>query len=321
MLFNVISYLWSDTETLSPRFPGISSYACLFQDPASPMMEGIINLHHDVMFIMWVILGIVCWLLAQAFYLFRTDKSGLASNTVHGTTVEIAWTIAPAVILVLIAIPTFSLLYAMDEGLEPAITLKAIGHQWYWSYEYSDYGQPAEVAHDIEYFLYDYIGGAEWYVPEPRLSDAMMEEVVTGNEGYAVEYINSLPTKTLPVEDYFTFEFDCFMVTEDDLESYDQLRLLETDQPICLPIDTHVRVLVTSVDVLHCWTVPALGVKVDACPGRLNQLSVFINQTGTFFGQCSELCGTNHAFMPIMLIAETPEGYRQWLLDLYEALA
>lgn len=201
-----------------------------FQDPATPMMEGILALHNDIMFMMVVVCFFVLYLLIRVVVLFRIEKNNYV-KIVHGKVIEIVWTIAPSLILALIAIPSFSLLYSLDEVLEPALTLKIIGHQWYWSYEYSDCptGEQEEVS------------------------------------------------------------FDSYMIPEQDLE-LGQLRLLEVDNPIYLPVRTHIRLLITSDDVLHCWTIPSFGCKVDACPGRLNQASVFIQREGTFYGQCSEIC-------------------------------
>lgn len=143
----------------------------------------------------------------------------------------------------------------MDEIIDPSVTLKVIGHQWFWTYEYSDYNNE-------------------------------------NNEKSIV--------------------FDSYMITEEDLEK-GQLRLLEVDNPVVLPVKTHVRVLVTSADVLHCWAIPSLAVKIDACPGRLNQISLFIKREGTFYGQCSELCGINHGFMPIMIDCVSIERYIKWI--------
>jgi cytochrome c oxidase subunit 2 len=226
-----------------------------FQDPAAPVMEGIIVLHHDLFFILTIIGFAVGWLLARTTYLFYHERNPVASQITHGTTIEIVWTITPSLILMVIAIPSFALLYSIDEVVDPSVTLKVIGHQWFWSYEYSD------MANEFE---------------QPN-------------------------------------SFDSYMVAEDDLEP-GQLRLLEVDNRVVLPTKTHVRVLVTSADVLHSWAVPSLGVKMDACPGRLNQVSVFIKREGVFYGQCSELCGVNHAFMPIVVEGVPIEKYIRWIL-------
>ena len=147
----------------------------------------------------------------------------------------------------------------MEEIVDPAVTLKAVGHQWYWVYEYSDY----------------------------NLSD---EEALT---------------------------FESYMVAEDDLEP-GQLRLLEVDNRVVLPVQTHIRVIITAADVLHSWAVPSLGVKCDAIPGRLNQVSLFIKREGIFYGQCSELCGVNHGFMPIVVESVPVDDYIQWVTNKIE---
>lgn len=216
-----------------------------FQDPATPIMEGIIDLHHDIMFFLVLIIVFILWILLRIVYHFQEHNNhNLPSTVTHHTTLEIIWTIIPAIILIFIAIPSFALLYAMDEVSNPKVTIKAIGHQWYWSYEYRDLllGRPVSKV------------------------------------------------------------FDSYMVLEEDLP-LGGLRLLEVDNPLILPINTQIRVLVTSSDVLHSWAVPSFGVKIDACPGRLNQIGVFITREGIFYGQCSELCGINHSFMPIKVIA------------------
>jgi cytochrome c oxidase subunit 2 len=159
----------------------------------------------------------------------------------------------------IIAVPSFALLYSMDEIVDPSITLKAIGHQWYWTYELSDYSENDE---------------------------------------------NSIV-------------FDSYMVPEDDL-TLGQLRLLEVDNRVVLPIQTHVRVLVTAADVLHSWAVPSLGVKCDAVPGRLNQTSIFLQRPGVFYGQCSEICGVNHGFMPIVVEGVSLDEYITWLSNKLE---
>jgi cytochrome c oxidase subunit 2 len=170
------------------------------------------------------------------------------------------WTIIPAVILMFVAVPSFALLYSMDEILDPAVTLKVVGHQWYWSYEYSDY---------------------------------------TSSEG---ESIN----------------FDSYMIPEEDLTVEGPLRLLEVDNRIVLPINTHIRVIVTAADVLHCWAIPSFAMKIDACPGRLNQTSLFIKRAGIFYGQCSEICGVNHGFMPIVVEGVELEDYISWISNKLE---
>jgi len=200
-------------------------------------------------------------------YLTSYRKDLLLTNkVVHGTLLEIIWTITPSLILILIAVPSFGLLYAMDEVLNPSITFKAIGHQWYWSYEYSDYSY------------------------------------VSFNEDGTSEYVDRIVA------------FDSNMVYEDELK-VGEPRLLTTDNAVVLPTDTHIRVIITAQDVLHSWAVPSLGIKIDAVPGRLNQGFIFIKREGIFYGQCSELCGVNHGFMPIVVKAVDFENYVSWIRD------
>jgi cytochrome c oxidase subunit 2 len=225
-----------------------------FQDPATPLMEGIVNLHHDIMFFLVLIMTAVTWMLARTVWLFNANTNPVASKFNHGTLIEIIWTILPAVILLLIAIPSFALLYAMDEVIDPAITIKAIGHQWYWTYEYSDYSK----------------------------------------------------------NDADSIVFDSYMVPTDDLQ-LGQLRLLEVDNRVFVPVNTHIRLVVTSADVLHSWALPSAGIKIDACPGRLNQVDLFFKRPGVYFGQCSEICGVNHGFMPITVQAVSLNDYVTWV--------
>jgi cytochrome c oxidase subunit 2 len=228
-----------------------------FQDAASPVMEGIINLHHDLFFFLILVLVFVLWMLSRILIAYHHKNNKTPSKVVHGTTIEIIWTVTPSIILIIVAIPSFALLYSIDEVIEPMITIKILGHQWYWSYEY-----------------FDYINGDE-------------------SEGLA---------------------FDSYMVPENLLET-GQLRLLEVDNRIVLPIKTHVRLLISAADVLHSWAVPALGIKMDAVPGRLNQTGTFITREGVFYGQCSEICGVNHGFMPIVIEAVSLDKYVSWIAE------
>jgi len=241
---------------LITQFDAPEKWQMNFQDPATPVMEKIIDLHHDIQFFLIIIVVTVLWLLLRAVYLF--NEQNIATKRFlfsHHTQLELIWTIIPTVILVFIAIPSFALLYAIDELHNPQITLKVIGNQWYWSYEFSDY-------------------------------------VIKGPED--------------------TIKIDSYMVLEEDLAK-GQLRLLEVDERILLPERISIRILITSRDVIHSWAIPSLGVKMDACPGRLNQVGMFIRRTGVYFGQCSELCGINHAFMPIVIEGVTLEDYQYWL--------
>jgi cytochrome c oxidase subunit 2 len=232
-----------------------------FQDPATPIMQGIIDLHHDLTFFMILIAVFVSWMIARTLVHFRQSQNPLPQKLLHGTAIEIVWTVTPSLILVLIAIPSFALLYSLDEVVDPALTLKAIGHQWYWSYEYSDYAQGEEAS----------------------------------------------------------LAFDSYMIPEEDLAP-GQLRLLEVDHRVVLPVQTHIRLIITAADVLHSWAVPSLGVKCDAVPGRLNQVPLYLQREGVFYGQCSELCGVNHAFMPIVVEGVSLEKYIQWIAASLEEL-
>jgi cytochrome c oxidase subunit 1 len=245
--------LFNQGDTLSLLLDSPRPYQLGFQDPATPIMEGIIDFHHDIMCILIMISVIVLWFLVRIIILFPNRSLQYvyrpAFFRTHHTALEIIWTIIPGCILLGLAIPSFSLLYAMEEIVFPEITLKAIGHQWYWSYEYSD------------------------------------NSIYSSNGSLVSEKI-----------------FDSTMVLEEDLVK-GSFRLLEVDKRIVLPIKTQIRLIVTASDVLHSWAIPSLGVKLDACPGRLNQVYFFIKRPGVFYGQCSELCGVNHAFMPIVLHA------------------
>nr|BDI13088.1 cytochrome c oxidase subunit 2 [Begonia coptidifolia] len=221
------------------------------QDAATPMMQGIIDLHHDIFFFLFFILVFVSRILVRALWHFHYEKKKIPQRIVHGTTIEILWTIFPSIIPMFIAIPSFALLYSMDEVVvDPAITIKAIGHQWYRTYEYSDYNSSDEQS----------------------------------------------------------LTFDSYTIPEDDLE-LGQSRLLEVDNRVVVPAKTHLRIIVTPADVPHSLAVPSSGVKCDAVPGRLNQISILVQREGVYYGQCSEICGTNHAFTPIVVEAVPRKDY------------
>nr|AIY59829.1 cytochrome oxidase subunit II [Simulium weji]AIY59833.1 cytochrome oxidase subunit II [Simulium weji] len=217
------------------------------QDSASPLMEGLNFFHDHTLLILIMITILVGYLMFMLFFNKFTNRFLL-----HGQTIEIIWTILPAIVLMFIALPSLRILYLLDEINSPAITLKTIGHQWYWSYEYSD---------------------------------------------------------------FMNLEFDSYMVPTNELES-NGFRLLDVDNRIVLPMNTQIRILVTAADVLHSWTVPALGVKVDGTPGRLNQTNFLMNRTGLFFGQCSEICGANHSFMPIVLESSPTNFFIKWITSM-----
>lgn len=220
------------------------------QDRASPLIEQLTFFHDHAILILIIITALVSYLLATLFFNLNINRYLL-----EGQIIEVIWTILPAVTLIFIALPSLRLLYLLDEVSNPALTLKTIGHQWYWSYEYSDFLQ---------------------------------------------------------------VEFDSYMIPYHEMNN-DGFRLLDVDNRVVLPINTQVRILVTAADVLHSWTVPALGVKIDATPGRLNQTSFLINRPGLFFGQCSEICGANHSFMPIVIERVPTNVFISWITSLREA--
>lgn len=231
------------------------------QDPATPVMEGMIYFHNYIMIFLIFVGVTVLWLLVKIVVNFNIDSTKTVNVFTHSSLLEIIWTIIPAIILVLIAIPSFTLLYSLDELIDPVLTLKVVGHQWYWSYEYSD--------------------------------------CVTFNEAANVN-------------------FDSYMVPTLDLAETignGSFRLLEVDNHIELPINTHIRVLVTSADVLHSWAVPSFGIKIDACPGRLSQGSLFLKREGVYYGQCSEICGVNHGFMPIVVKGVSMNKFSSWMTE------
>nr|YP_010046714.1 cytochrome c oxidase subunit II [Aedes alternans]QPJ78658.1 cytochrome c oxidase subunit II [Aedes alternans] len=214
------------------------------QDSSSPLMEQLNFFHDHTLLILIMITMLIAYIMFMLLFNKFTNRYLL-----HGQTIEIIWTILPAVILMFIAFPSLKLLYLMDEINSPLITLKAIGHQWYWSYEYSN---------------------------------------------------------------FLNLEFDSYMIPTNDLD-INGFRLLDVDNRIILPMNNQIRVLVTATDVIHSWTVPSLGVKIDGMPGRLNQTNLLINQPGLFFGQCSEICGTNHSFMPIVIESIPMNYFIKWI--------
>nr|YP_010466484.1 cytochrome c oxidase subunit II [Opsarius pulchellus]UDN38821.1 cytochrome c oxidase subunit II [Opsarius pulchellus]UVF28243.1 cytochrome c oxidase subunit II [Opsarius pulchellus] len=214
-----------------------------FQDAASPVMEELLCFHDHALMIVFLISTLVLYIIVAMVSTKLTNKFILDSQEI-----EIVWTILPAIILILIALPSLRILYLMDEINDPHVTVKAMGHQWYWSYEYTDY------------------------------------------------------------ED---LGFDSYMVPTQDLTT-GSFRLLEVDHRMVIPKESPIRVLVSAEDVLHSWAVPSLGVKMDAVPGRLNQTTLIVTRPGVFYGQCSEICGANHSFMPIVVEAVPLESFEIW---------
>ena len=238
-----------------------ASYQLGFQDPATTSMEGIFLFNLHLLFVIIGIVVVVAWLLYSILMNFLEFDQSQVTDFTHSNVIEIVWTSVPALILLSLASPSFSLLYSLDEISNPELTLKILGHQWYWTYEISDYNSCSEDNQTLKYSSY-------------ILTDEFLKE--NNSIGF--------------------------------------FRNLETNKRIVLPINTHIRLLVSAVDVLHSWTIPSFGVKVDACPGRLNQANLFIKRFGVFFGQCSEICGVNHGFMPIVLLAMPSVQYRYLIL-------
>lgn len=233
------------------------AWGLYFQDSASPQMEALVELHDNIMYYLVIILFGVGWILLSVIRNYVSHKSSISNKYLnHGTLIELIWTITPALILILIAFPSFKLLYLMDEVTDPSISVSVEGHQWYWSYQYPDF--------------------------------------LSNDEAF--------------------IEYDSYLVPESDLEK-GALRLLEVDNRVILPEITHTRFIITAADVIHSFAVPALGIKCDAYPGRLNQVSVLINRLGTFYGQCSEICGILHSSMPIVIQSVSLEKFLSWLQE------
>nr|CDN85559.1 cytochrome c oxidase subunit 2 [Geocharax gracilis] len=215
-----------------------------FQDSASPLMEQLIYFHDHTMFILILITTLVGYIMINS-----TFNSFVNRFLLENQTIEIIWTILPAIILIFIAMPSLRLLYLLDETNNSSITIKTMGHQWYWSYEYSD---------------------------------------------------------------FLNIEFDSYMVPAMDLNE-SNFRLLDVDNRTMIPMNTQIRLIISAADVIHSWTIPALGVKADAVPGRLNQISFLINRPGLLYGQCSEICGANHSFMPIVIESISVNAFLDWI--------
>jgi cytochrome c oxidase subunit 2 len=219
------------------------------QEAATPTMERISSFHDFLNIIITLITLFVLVLLLYVMWRFSEKRNPVPSKTTHHTVLEVAWTVIPVFILIIIAVPSFKLLYFADHVEEPDMTLKIIGHQWYWSYEYPDHGN---------------------------------------------------------------FTFDANLIPEEELKP-GQKRLLDTDNRVVLPVGKKVQLLMTSDDVLHNWGMPSFGVKLDTVPGRLNETWVQINKPGVYYGSCSELCGVNHAYMPITVEAVSEEDFKKWV--------
>nr|YP_009695337.1 cytochrome c oxidase subunit 2 [Lamprigera yunnana]QEJ81502.1 cytochrome c oxidase subunit 2 [Lamprigera yunnana] len=214
------------------------------QDGMSPLMEQLIMFHDHTMMILVMIMIIVS-------YIFITMIMNQFINRflLENQMIELIWTISPTITLIFIGLPSLKLLYLMDEMYMPSLSIKSIGHQWYWSYELSDFKN---------------------------------------------------------------IEFDSYMIPFDKMNNY-SFRLLDVDNRLIMPFNSLIRMIISSSDVIHSWTIPSSGIKIDGTPGRLNQASLYMNQVGMFFGQCSEICGTNHSFMPIIIESISPKYFIKWV--------
>lgn len=215
----------------------------IFQDSATPIITLLISFHDFSLIIITLVITTVRYTI---MLLIRNKLTNRIIKEAHK--IELIWTIIPGIILLFLAVPSLRILYLIDEINSPSLTVKIIGHQWYWRYEYGD---------------------------------------------------------------FTNLEFDSFILNTTDLNIND-FRLLEVDNRIIIPIKTEIRLLVTARDVIHSWTIPAIGLKVDAIPGRLNQLSIFLNRPGVFYGQCSEICGANHSFIPITVESINIDNFIKW---------
>lgn len=224
-----------------------------FQDSSSPQMEAIVELHNYIMYFLIIVLAAVLWLYFSLFTNFTKSKFSHI-YLLHGTLIELIWTISPALILILIAFPSFKLLFITDDVIDPNMSMKVEAHQWYWSYEYGDF-----LNNDNEFIM-----------------------------------------------------FDSYLINESDLEE-GRLRMLEVDNRIILPELTHIRFNISSTDVIHSLSSPSLGLKCDAYPYKTNQISVFSNREGIYFGQCSEICGIWHSGMPIVIQSVSLEKYLMFI--------
>jgi cytochrome c oxidase subunit II len=305
------------------------SWQVLFQKPATTMMEGIIDLHHDIFTFLVIILTFVSLMLLTILVRFVEKeaqhtkisfngsvpfmKYKIAHGVTHHTVLETVWTIIPTLILLVIATPSFALIYALDEVVEPQLTLRVVGRQWYWTYEYPDtvpVAMPAALDGSAE--------GLE-VVASLHNHEVPASADLTTWSWFTRQYFSilQLNKKNNLVNVFYNtpgFSFNSYLIPTEDLFE-GSFRLLEVTRRVVLPVLTNVRLLVTSYDVIHSWAVPAFGVKVDALPGRLNEYFLHVNYLGIFYGQCSEICGVNHGFMPIKVEVTTEELFKWWYLE------
>ena len=222
-----------------------------FQDAASESMRDIINFHNGILLPIIIAISVfVLFLMIYTCIRFRASKNPNPSKTTHNVAIEVLWTLIPCLILIVMAVPSFKILYKQDTIPKAEVTIKAVGYQWYWGYEYPD------------------------------------ENII----------------------------FDSYMIKDEDLKE-GQPRLLAVDNEVIVPVNKVVKVLITANDVLHAWARPSFGVKSDAVPGRINETWFKAEKVGVYYGQCSELCGIQHAFMPITVKVVTEKEYKEWLSD------
>nr|YP_009434607.1 cytochrome c oxidase subunit II [Melaphis rhois]ATE90571.1 cytochrome c oxidase subunit II [Melaphis rhois] len=213
-----------------------------FQNSNSPLMEQLIFFHDHTIFIILMIMFMISYMM-----IFIIKNKFINIKILENQMIEFIWTIIPPIILIFIALPSLHLLYLMDEIKSPIMTIKILGHQWFWSYEYSDFSN---------------------------------------------------------------IEFESYMINNLNKENF---RLIEVDNKTILPFKLNIRLLISSDDVIHSWTIPSLAIKMDAIPGRMNQINLYLNRPGMFFGQCSEICGINHSFMPIQIESIPLTQFIYWL--------
>lgn len=215
----------------------------LFQDAASPIILQLTSFHDHAMVILTLVVSVVVYMFLALLSNTYTSRSFSEAQEI-----ETVWTILPAILLLFLALPSLRLLYLTDEINSPSVTIKAIGHQWYWRYEYSDF---------------------------PNI------------------------------------QFDSYILPTSELRP-GEFRILEVDNRVVVPMQLEIRILITAADVIHSWTIPTLGVKIDAIPGRLNQLGFTVRRPGVYYGQCSEICGANHSFIPIAIEVVDTKSFIKW---------
>ncbi len=234
-------------STIFAKFPEAWQFG--FQKPATDLMNKVISLHNGISIVMFLVTLFVLGLLFYVSFRFSAKRNPKPSTTAHNTILEVLWTAIPVIILVIMAIPSFRLIYEQEKSEDYEMTVKVIGHQWYWEYEYPDYGN---------------------------------------------------------------FYFESYMIKDEDLKK-DDIRLLTVDNPLVIPANTNIQILITAGDVLHSWAIPSMGIKTDAVPGRLNETWVNVKEPGVYRGQCSEICGTGHGFMPTVVKVLPKKEFLVWV--------